>query len=623
MVSSEIKNNIEEVNSLNTAIVHMKSDGDTVKINGEMEKIDVTLEKIERDLNEQNNLNIQLNSQKRSLKKEGERVEWTNAVRGVHNKHKIFTTEEISNACIVANQTTQMSDSVSGIPINRNLLLEYFSIQSMLYQNYTVFNTCSIYNLNYATLPFEEYKLEQKNGEIVMLEINKKKGILKAQFKIRNSEEGHCTLTISVKNKHQVYYKNKMDAMINEIKQTHIKITKLELEKKLLIDKRKILQSTPDKKSIEKLELRRDLLIRKITPHMNLCEKLFTNEIKSSNPSLEIEIFITNFRTYVFNLPDYKNELVLAGKEAFDVGKNIYLKGKYSDAMKSFQKAIAYSFPYPPAYLYLGEMYKHGEAVCRNEIKSNEYYQEAGKYFTWFYTQAELENAQAQFHLAVCYENAAGVEKNDQLTTKYYLKSAQQNDTIAQYALALNYYLGVGTTKNQSEALRWQKLAAAKGMPSAQIWLGSYARRVAHDQKEAVTWYRKAAVQEHSDAQFFLGMCFMEGAGVRKDYNEAVFWYRKAANQGHADAQLQLTNCGAAVSQGVGKGDQKEAPGYRKRKAAEQGPGHANKVIKIEPSLVNNLFSTFTNSISQSQTSENQKDSNSFTLGNSTSSSSQ
>ena len=63
---------------------------------------------------------------------------------------------------------------------------------------------------------------------------------------------------------------------------------------------------------------------------------------------------------------------------------------------------------------------------------------------------------------------------------------------------------------------------------------------VAQDDTEAVRWLRLAADQGRADAQFLLGVMYAEARGVPQDDAEAARWYRLAANQGNATAQYNL-----------------------------------------------------------------------------------
>ena len=63
---------------------------------------------------------------------------------------------------------------------------------------------------------------------------------------------------------------------------------------------------------------------------------------------------------------------------------------------------------------------------------------------------------------------------------------------------------------------------------------------VPEDDTEAVRWFRLAADQGHALAQNNLGYMYANGEGVPEDDAEAVRWYRLAAEQGFALAQVNL-----------------------------------------------------------------------------------
>ncbi|MEG1788763.1 MAG: tetratricopeptide repeat protein, partial [Kiritimatiellia bacterium] len=67
---------------------------------------------------------------------------------------------------------------------------------------------------------------------------------------------------------------------------------------------------------------------------------------------------------------------------------------------------------------------------------------------------------------------------------------------------------------------------------------------VARDEAEAVKWYRMAAAQGYAAAQYNLGVCYAKGEGVARDTVEAVKWYRKAAEQGDSKAKKELQRLG-------------------------------------------------------------------------------
>ena len=77
---------------------------------------------------------------------------------------------------------------------------------------------------------------------------------------------------------------------------------------------------------------------------------------------------------------------------------------------------------------------------------------------------ADLGNADAQYHLAVMYEKGEnGVEQNDNLAAKYFKLAANQDFGPAQLTLGFFYCNGIGVSKNYKEAIKWYRKSAQKG----------------------------------------------------------------------------------------------------------------------------------------------------------------
>jgi TPR repeat protein len=94
-----------------------------------------------------------------------------------------------------------------------------------------------------------------------------------------------------------------------------------------------------------------------------------------------------------------------------------------------------------------------------------------------------------------------------------------------------------------AKALKWYRKSAEQGDAIAQSNLGSMygtGDGVPKDSSEAVKWYRKAAEQGNAGGQFNLGFMYATGEGVPLDFAKAMKWYRKAAEQRNTVAQLQL-----------------------------------------------------------------------------------
>jgi TPR repeat protein len=125
--------------------------------------------------------------------------------------------------------------------------------------------------------------------------------------------------------------------------------------------------------------------------------------------------------------------------------------------------------------------------------------------------QAELGNADAQFHLGLKYANADGLAQDFGQAAKWYLKAAEQNHHLAQFNLGAMYAGGQGVHKDESAAEIWFGKAAEQGDAGAQHHLGmnryraslrDTPRNLPESMIEAYKWFVLAAAQGYrgSDA---------------------------------------------------------------------------------------------------------------------------
>jgi TPR repeat protein len=101
-------------------------------------------------------------------------------------------------------------------------------------------------------------------------------------------------------------------------------------------------------------------------------------------------------------------------------------------------------------------------------------------------------------------------------------------------------------------ALRLARPLANDGDPRAQTLLGLinyHGRDIPKNDSEAMKWFRLAAEQGNAEARFHLGIMYDEGQVVPQDHTEAAKWYLLAASQGNAQAQYNL---GLAYAKGEG-----------------------------------------------------------------------
>lgn len=209
----------------------------------------------------------------------------------------------------------------------------------------------------------------------------------------------------------------------------------------------------------------------------------------------------------------------------YENGKGVYVN--YGMAAEWYEKAAAQDLH--NAQYRLGLLYYNGKGVEQNHMEAESLFRKA----------AEQDNVGAQYYVGVCcFEKGAYEEAHTWLT-----KAAEQNIPEAQYLLALLYEEGAGTVQNYSEAFRWYHNAALNGMAKAQYYTGLYyvkGKGTEASSADAIIWFRKAAEQNHPAAQHYLATLL---ASVEDNYTEALEWWEKAGKQGVYEASFMAAVC--------------------------------------------------------------------------------
>jgi TPR repeat protein len=172
---------------------------------------------------------------------------------------------------------------------------------------------------------------------------------------------------------------------------------------------------------------------------------------------------------------------------------------------------------------------------------------------------------------------AASADRRGDYATEFALLRplAEWGFTEAQYNLALLYDNGRGTQQDHVAALSWYRKAAEQNLANAQTQLGvilENAEGVPQDYDAALSWYRKAAASHYPEAEHRLGLMYANGRGVPPDATAAAAWYRRAADQGNAGGQYDL---GLSYASGSGvPADDVEAHKWLNLAAAHLSGGH-------------------------------------------------
>jgi len=151
-------------------------------------------------------------------------------------------------------------------------------------------------------------------------------------------------------------------------------------------------------------------------------------------------------------------------------------------------------------------------------------------------------DAQAQCKLGeIYYFGEMGQTRNEPEAIKWDRVSALQGNACGQLHLAEHYEYGFGVTQDQKEAVKWFALAANQGDVQAQYEFGHYYLwKDWKDLKKAIYWLTKGAKAGHGGARMDLAQFYEKGEGVPWNEFEAIKWYVKASEKGESDANYCL-----------------------------------------------------------------------------------
>ena len=201
----------------------------------------------------------------------------------------------------------------------------------------------------------------------------------------------------------------------------------------------------------------------------------------------------------------------------------------------------------------------------------------------WLEKAAENNHVLAQRFLGALYVNGANaggkvtVKPDPKKGAAWYLRAAYNDDGPSQAVLGSLYMAGTGLEKDSIQAIRWNRMAAAKGQAGAQERLATlYAdqkRRSNYEQSiilyrddfakgdasagyslgriyyyapmpynnvgQAIKLFRATAETSGASA-LMLGVATEEGKGAAQNFAEAASWYKKAASMGQNEAYAYL-----------------------------------------------------------------------------------
>ncbi len=148
----------------------------------------------------------------------------------------------------------------------------------------------------------------------------------------------------------------------------------------------------------------------------------------------------------------------------------------------------------------------------------------------------EIENnpnhTKAYWALAYLYEHGKGEAQNLPLAAKYYEKSAELGDSLAQFKVSHMYDFGKGVEKDTSKAIEWLEKAANSELQKAQYNLGvKYytGKSVPKDLRKAAEWFEKASKKDDDKGLKYLAL-YNLGKCIRiKDKKQGIACIKEAA----------------------------------------------------------------------------------------------
>lgn len=164
--------------------------------------------------------------------------------------------------------------------------------------------------------------------------------------------------------------------------------------------------------------------------------------------------------------------------------------------------------------------------------------------------KAGLGDAEAQFQLAVIYQNGRLVPQDQPQAREWLLKAAEKGHVKAMFNLGVTYGEGLGVPVDDAQAFKWYQAAAEKGDPRAHFNLGIFfieGRGTPVDGPKANEHWFEAAVRGMHLAQVRLALSFARGDGGKVDHQLAFVWAYVAKDK-DANARIILDAVKQAIS---------------------------------------------------------------------------
>ena len=244
--------------------------------------------------------------------------------------------------------------------------------------------------------------------------------------------------------------------------------------------------------------------------------------------ALEAAKALYRTRNYAAALPLFERAAAAKNGEGMACLGHVYLYGRGVDPQPSIGFDLVHRAATeerdPHAMYALGLAYLNGVGTERRDYLA----------WDWFQKAAEKGYAEAMRMLGVLYQQQKG-ESGDRTAIDWFRRAIAAGSVDAGVDLGLAYEKGLGTARNEAEAVRLYYAAATAGSPRGMFAMGYVYERgigVPRDYDEARAWYLRAAARGSADAMNSIGNFYREGVGVRRSRWQAIRWYKRAREAG-------------------------------------------------------------------------------------------
>lgn len=190
------------------------------------------------------------------------------------------------------------------------------------------------------------------------------------------------------------------------------------------------------------------------------------------------------------------------------------------------------------------------------------------------------DDAAAMTLLGEIYKDGLGIRESKADAIRWYRLAAARGDREAAFALGRAYLEGEGVEKDEARARQFLRQAADKGHGKAQYNLGMMAlKKEKRDFDAAARRFRQAIGNGDLDAMYALAQLHRHGHGVPKDRKRETALLKQAAEGRHLAAETEYA---IALFNGTGTGkDEKAAAKWFQKAAWRNSPVAQNRLARL------------------------------------------